>query len=260
MSPEQISDELARYPLTGRFLMSRARHAMREREKDLIESLVERTETFDAARKVAERGVPLNQSTILIDGMAARVMPREGGRHIVALHMAGDFIDLHAYALKRLDHDIVTLGPARVGYVPHERLHELLGEEPHLARLLWFSTLLDAAIHRDWIVTLEQLTAEGRVAHLLAETWCRLDFVGLADKGGFDLPLNQIELSSACGTTTVHMNRTVRTLRESGIAEIRRGRVTVPDRAKLEKLGKFEPSYLYGEGQLSVGDELSNGG
>jgi CRP-like cAMP-binding protein len=173
--------------------------------------------------------------------------------------MPGDFFDLHGFALKRLDHDLVTLGASRVGYVPHERLRALLRDEPHLARLLWFSTLLDAAIHREWIVTLEQLTAEGRVAHLLAETWCRLDFVGLGDKDGFDLPLNQIELSSACGTTTVHMNRTVRTLRESGVAEIRRGRATIPDRLKLEKLGGFEPSYLYGEGPLSVGDELSNG-
>lgn len=258
MSPE-ISKELVRYPLTGRFLMGRLRHAMGEREKDLIESLVERTETFNSPRKIVSRGDCVNVSTVLIDGMAARVMPRKSGRHIVALHVAGDFFDLHAFALKRLDHDLVTLGSTRVGYVPHERLKEVLQNESHLARLLWFATLLDGAIHREWIVSLEQLTAEGRVAHLLAETWYRLDFVGLADPDGFDLPLNQIELSNACGTTTVHMNRTVRSLRESGIAEIRKGRVRVPDRARLEKLGGFEPSYLYGEGSLSVGDELSNG-
>jgi hypothetical protein len=55
------------------------------------------------------------------------------------------------------------------------------------------------------------------------------------------------------------MNRTVRTLRESGVAVIRRGRIKVPDRAKLITLGEFEPSYLYGEGTLRIGDELSNG-
>lgn len=260
MVSETISDELLRYPLTGRFLMGRARHAMAEREKELIESLVERTERFDGPHTVLTRGEHVDTSTILIDGMAARVMPRGEAQHIVALHMPGDFVDLHGFALKRLDHSIVTLGPARLGFVPHERIAEVLRTEPHLARLLWFSTLLDAAIHREWIVTLEQLTAEGRVAHLLAETWHRLDVVGLADAGGFDLPLNQIELSNACGTTTVHMNRTVRALRESGIAEIRKGRVTVPDRKKLEKLGGFEPSYLYGEGPLGIGDELTNGG
>lgn len=259
MSSDEISTELARYPLTGRFLMGRVRHAMREAEKDLIEGLVERTASMDGGSTIVERGQRLEQSTIVIEGMVARVVPRGRGRHIVGLHIAGDFVDLHGYALKRLDHDLVTLGPARVGHVPHERLRALLRNEPHLGRLLWFATLLDAAIHREWIVTLEQHTADGRLAHLLAETWCRLGFVGLADEDGFDLPLNQIELSNACGTTTVHMNRTVRTLRESGIAQIRRGRVTIPDRAKLEALGGFDPSYLYGHGALNLGDELSNG-
>jgi CRP-like cAMP-binding protein len=258
MAPDQIAEELARYPLTGRFLMGRVRHALREREKALIESAIEHTESFDASQIVVERGQPLERSTIVIEGMVARVVPRKRARHIVGLHMPGDFIDLHSYALKRLDHHIVTLGPARLGYVLHDRLRALFRTESHLARLLWFATLLDAAIHREWIVTLEQHTADGRLAHLLAETWCRLDFVGLAEEDGFDLPLNQIELSNACGTTTVHMNRTVRTLRESGIAVIRRGRVTVPDRARLEALGGFEPSYLYGDGELRIGDELSN--
>jgi CRP-like cAMP-binding protein len=253
------ADELSRYPLTGRFLMGRARHAMREREKKLIESLVERTERFDGAHTVLERGVRLDVSTMLIEGTAARVMPRNRGRHIVALHVPGDFVDLHAYALKRLDHDLVTVGPSLLGFVPHERLSEILRDEPHLARLLWFSTLLDAAIHREWIVRLEELTAEGRLAHLLSELWHRLELVGLGEDDGFDLPLSQIELSNACGTTTVHMNRTVRALREAGVAEIRRGRVNVPDRARLEKLGKFDPAYLYGEGELRVGEELSNG-
>ena len=259
MAPDEIADELARYPLTGRFLMGRVRHALGEREKELIESLVERTESFDAPHTIVERGQRLDRSTIMIEGMAARVVPRKRARHIVGLHMPGDFVDLHSYALKRLDHHLVTLGPARLGYVLHERLRGLFRNEPHLARLLWCATLLDAAIHREWIVTLEQHTADGRLAHLLAEIWCRLDFVGLADKDGFALPLNQIELSNACGTTTVHMNRTVRTLRESGVAVIRRGRVTIPDRAKLEALGGFESSYLYGQGALRIGDELSNG-
>jgi CRP-like cAMP-binding protein len=259
MTPDQIADEIARFPLTGRFLMGRVRHAMRDQEKELIESLVERTERFDAPHTIVERGERLERSTIVLEGMVARVVPRKRGRHIVGLHMPGDFIDLHGYALKRLDHHLVTLGPARLGYVPHDQVRALFRDEPHLARLLWFATLLDAAIHREWIVTLEQHTADGRLAHLLAETWYRLGFVGLVDDDGFDLPLNQIELSNACGTTTVHMNRTVRTLREKGIAEIRRGRVSIPHRAKLEALGGFEPSYLYGRGQLSIGDDLSNG-
>ena len=38
-------------------------------------------------------------------------------RHIVGIHVPGDFVDLHAYALKRLDHNIVALGPVAVELV-----------------------------------------------------------------------------------------------------------------------------------------------
>ena len=71
-------------------------------------------------------------------------------------------MDLHAYALKRLDHDLMVIGRAKVGYVPHERLRGCMASEPHLARLFWFSTLLDAAIHREWIMKVAQLRAMGR--------------------------------------------------------------------------------------------------
>ena len=177
----------------------------------------------------------------------------------MSIHVPGDFVDLHAFALKRLDHTVVAIGPAKVGYVTHEKLERLIATHPHLGRMLWFSTLLDAAIHREWILTMEHLPIEGRLAHLMAELWHRLSFVDLGDEDGFNLPLTQVEIADACGTTPIHLNRVVRSLREAGIMELTRGRVTILDRARLEQAGKFDPAYLYGEGSLKLGEELSKG-
>ena len=151
----------------------------------------------------------------------------------------------------------MTLGPTLIGSVGHERLTELMATEPHLSRLFWFSTLLDAALHRQWVLKLEQLKANRRVAHLMAEIWHRLEMVGLAGPGGFRSPLTQVDLADMCGTTPVHMNRAIGELRRLDVADFRRGTVSFADRRRLEEHGDFDPAYLYGQGALQVGDELA---
>ena len=138
--------DLTHYPKSGRFMMGRVRQAMRKREKELLEDLIEETELFTTPTAILKRGQVVNRSTMLIDGFIARSITRNGKRHIVGIHVPGDFVDLHGFALKRLDHDIVTVGHTLVGYCPHDRLIEVMKTEPHLTRLLWFATLLDAAL------------------------------------------------------------------------------------------------------------------
>src|SRR3546814_7260214 len=75
-------------------------------------------------------------------------------RQILELHLSGDFVDLHSFPLKRLEHNIGSLTPVRIAIIPHERLKRITEEHPHLARMLWFSTLLDAAINREWILSI----------------------------------------------------------------------------------------------------------
>lgn len=251
-------DDVERYPLSGRFLMGRSRHAMREREKELLESGFHEVAEYDRPHCILSRGELATFSTMLVDGFVLRVIRERGRRDIVGIHVPGDFVDLHSYALRRLDHDVVTLGPTRVAYMAHERIDEIHANEPHLSRLLWFSTLLDAAVHRQWILKLEKLKASRRVAHQLAEIWRRFEMVGLARANGFRSPLSQADLADMCGTTAIHMNRALSELRREGLAEFRRGVVTVRDRKALEQFGEFEASYLYGAGSLEVGHDLDD--
>jgi CRP-like cAMP-binding protein len=251
-----VVDDIERYPLTGRFLMGRSRHAMREREKDLLEAAIERVADYEKPHTVVARGELTDRSTMLIEGYILRTIEENDHRYVVGIQVPGDFVDLHAYALKRLDHDVVTIGPTKVGYVSHDTIGRIHETEPHLSRLFWNSTLLDAAIHRQWTLKLEQLKASRRVAHRLSELWYRLEMVGLARPTGFRTPLTQVDLADMCGTTSIHMNRALGELRRKDIAEFRRGTVMTRDRRALEMHGDFDPAYLYGNGLLRVGHEL----
>lgn len=248
--------ELDAYPLTGRFLMGRLRHAMGEEEKRTVEDLVESVREFDEPTQILARGQLCDRSTMLIEGFVLRVIRHDDRRFVVGVQVPGDFVDLHAFALKRLDHDIVTVGRAKVGHVAHNRLMEVMETSAHLARLLWFSTLLDAAIHREWIMTMEQLPAANRAAHVFCELWARLDLVGLGGPDGIDTPLIQADLADMCGTTAIHMNRALSQLRKDGLADFRRGVLRVADRRRLEDFARFDPAYLYGQGELALTETL----
>ena len=246
--------EIERFPLTGRFLLGRARHAMSEDEKQEFEGIIDEVRDLAAGERLVHRGRACDHSTMLIEGFMVRTLEADGRRYAVSFHVPGDFVDLHCYALKRLDHNIDCVGPAKVGMIPHGRIDETMNKRPHLARLFWFSTLLDAAMHREWIMKLEQLTAPRRIAHILAEIWRRLDMVGLGREDGFETPLTQSELAEMCGATAIHVNRALGELRREGIVQFERGSVTVPDRKRLETFGDFNPDYLYGDGQLGLAE------
>ena len=253
LSRRKALEELEKYPLTGRFLMGRLRDGMTQEHKEIVESLVGSVQTYPEPTTILARGQLCDRSTILIEGFLMRTIEEEQKRYVVGAQVPGDFADLHAFALKRLDHDLVTVGPAKVGFVHHTKLMQVMEEHPHLARLLWFSTLLDAAIHREWIMKMEQLPAANRAAHVFCELWERLDFVGLGDEERLNTPLIQADLADMCGTTPIHMNRALSQMRKDGLADFRRGVLEVTDRGRLMDFARFDPAYLYGDGPLSMG-------
>lgn len=215
-------------------------------EEQALRAAVGATIAIPADTTFITAGKVLHASTLLVDGLIARYKDLSSGeRQITELHVAGDFADLHSFTLKCLDHNIMTLTPATIVQVPHDKLRAITENHPHLARVLWFLTNLDAAIHREWVVSLGRRSAIKRTAHLFCELRVRLGIVGLADDSGYALPITQTVLAESLGLTPVHVNRVLRELRERGLVEFRSGRVRILDSAGLERLAEFEPDYLY---------------
>ena len=234
-------------PWADRLLMKlRQRDDVDAEEEAALRSIIGPPQPYPARRMVIEEGEPLERSALLVEGLLARFKDmRDGQQQISELHVAGDFADLHSFTLKRLDHGILTLTACRIAWVGHDALTGVVGRFPHLGRLLWFSTNLDAAIHRAWTVSLGRRDAAARLAHLLCELQVRLEIVGLADPTGYPLALTQNDLANCLGLTAVHVNRVLRELRERGLVTFRGGHVTIADRAGLCHLAEFSPDYLF---------------
>ena len=230
------------------------KHLMKLRARDDISAGEERAlrdaigEVIDypADHTFITAGRELHASTLLVDGFLCRYKDLSGGqRQITEIHTPGDFADLHSFTLKYLDHNVMALTPSRVVQVPHDKLAAITENHPHLARLLWFMTNLDAAIHREWEVSLGRRSAIERTAHLFCELQVRLGVVGLASARDYALPITQSELAECLGLTSVHVNRVLRELRERELVEFRSGRVMIADLAGLKRVAEFDPAYLY---------------
>src|SRR3982751_6676247 len=189
-------------------LKLKARDAMSGEEERILADAVVRWEDVPSDRIVVRGGEELTCSILLIDGLMCRYKDlRNGERQIMELHVPGDFLDLHSYLLKRLDHNVISLVASRIAIVPHSNLVSITELHPHLGRLLWLSTLIDAAIHREWLVSLGRRSAIARVAHLFCEMHARLLLVEMADETGFPLRMTQTDLAECLGLTSVHVNR-----------------------------------------------------
>lgn len=224
----------------------RARDQISAEEERAIRDLVAQVIEIPADRTFVRHGEELHQSTILLDGWLARAKDLPSGqRQIAELHVAGDFADLHGFTLKRLDHDVVSITRCRLALVPHDRLVALTEQFSHLTRVYWFSTNVDAAIHREWTLSLGRRSALSRMAHLFCELNVRLGIVGHSANDSYDFPLTQIELGECLGLTAVHVNRTLQELRRMGLLELQNRRVTIVDDAGLKGVAEFDPSYLY---------------
>lgn len=224
----------------------RARDTISAEEERVIRSLPSQVIEVPADRTVIKHGDLVHQSTLLLEGWMGRAkyLPT-GQRQLVELHVAGDFTDLHGFTLKRLEHDIITLSRCRVALVPHERLHAMTEQYPHLTRMYWFMTNLDAAIQREWTLSLGRRSALARMAHLFCELNIRLEIGELAESNSYDFPLTQSELSECLGLTTVHANRTLQELRRLGLVEVENRRVTILNLEGLEEAAQFDDTYLY---------------
>lgn len=202
--------------------------------------------TYRKGQSLVDQGDRIEYSSLLFEGFACREkIGVDGSRQIAELQVPGDFIDLHSYPLERLDHAITALTDCRIVKLYHHEIDDLIAGHPRFARLLWFSTIVDASIHREWILNLGSRKGSERMGHLFCEMYCRMEVVGLVTDGSFELPLTQRELGEALGFTPIHVNRTLKELRDRNLADFRSQKVTISDFEKLAQHSGFNPDYLY---------------
>jgi CRP-like cAMP-binding protein len=184
--------------------------------------------TWEHVRRIGPRedivreGDEPGEIHLILSGWACRAKQLEDGRTaILAFLLPGDLCDPNSFLLGTMDHSVSALTAVTVAGIPRPLVEDLMVHHARIAQALWGQVLIDAAIQREWTLSLGQRTAYERVCHLLCELFLRLRAVGLTRGSSCELPITQAKLAEATGLTLVHLNRMLQELRAANLVVLK---------------------------------------
>jgi CRP-like cAMP-binding protein len=215
-----------------------------EADRALLRAITAEHRWVTPASDLIRQDEPAEGAFVVLEGFACRYkLRRSGMRQITGYLVPGDIGGLDAAALAWSDHAVGTLSPCRVARIAPETVGALHAR-PGIAAALRISGAVDAAIAREWLVSVGRRSAPERLAHLFCELHVRLQAVGLVSEDGYPLPVTQIDLADTAGLTSVHVNRSLQDMRREGLIELRKRRLRILDLPRLRALAEFDPAYL----------------
>jgi CRP-like cAMP-binding protein len=195
---------------------------------------------------------PPTRCGVLVSGFAYRQkLTGEGARQITAILLPGDAVDFQNLFLDVADHSVQMLTRGEVAFVARADLQLLARRNAAISHAILVKMLVEASIFREWTLNVGRRDARTRLAHVLCELGIRLDALGLAEDYGYHLPMTQEELADALGLTSVHVNRTLKSLEAEHLLTRDRRKISFPDWKKLREVGDFNARYLHLEPQQS---------
>ena len=215
----------------------------RERLDDLISR---RQQEYAPDEDILTEGQEINECHVLLSGLAARykLLP-DGERQIMAFLVPGDLCDAEVFILDEMDHSVAAISPTTCAVIPACTMRELLREITAMSEALWWGTMTDLAVLRERVVDLGRREARERIAHLIYEMLVRYRIVGETADNVMPWPITQDELADATGLSPLHVNRTLKQLRDDGLIEFNRKTLEVPHPDQLREVASFNPNYLH---------------
>jgi CRP-like cAMP-binding protein len=222
-----------------------ARSAISAEERAELLALPAAVQIVDAHRDFVRGGENFPYSYLIVSGVVARFAQlADGSRQTIGFHLPGDIADLYALMLPRAQSPLQALTRCTILTVPHYALMMLSAQHPNIAAALWRDCVADGQLVAQWLVNVGRRNARARTAHLLCELATRYDHIGLLEGGSFPFAVTQEQLADALGLTSVHVNRTLKTLRESGLIRFEQREAIILDWVGLMNAAGFNPKYL----------------
>ncbi|ODP39781.1 Crp/Fnr family transcriptional regulator [Sphingomonas turrisvirgatae] len=179
---------------------------------------------------------------LLVDGwVLSSMLLRNGERQILKLHLPGDWLGTSSMAVERAVDTLTALTPVTVRKVPLETLGQLMASSPRLMAFTMLTSQKERIALMDRLATVGRSTAIARLASFLLDLNLRLERVGQAQEGRFELRITQEQLGDMLGLTAVHVNRMVREMERRGLIERNGMTVRLADMAGLNAIAALPP-------------------
>lgn len=217
-------------------------------EIDCLEAMQKKERIIAAGVEIVRDSERYDQAYVVRNGWAIRYKTlSDGRRQIINFALPGDFIALFSALFETADHSVAALTDLEVHPVDPSSIVSLFADCPRLGAAIAWSAGRDEALLSEQVVRIGRRSAYERIGHLIVELLHRLRLVGKAGPDSFELPLTQEILADTLGLSIVHVNRTLRRLRENGLLRINGERVMIDDLQQLMRIAEFSSHYLAAE-------------
>jgi CRP-like cAMP-binding protein len=204
---------------------------------------------FPKARDVVVNGGHCDCIYFNHDGWLARYkILHTGSRQIMDFILPGQIFGVPACLFQHAPYSVLTITDTTVSAIPFDMVDNVFERDPALANALFRCVVQEAAILGEHLIDAGRRSAYERVSHLLLELFVRLNKSHLDSEMTLSIPLTQELIADALGLSAVHVNRTLRALREDKLIAMDGRSITIVDFEKLSLLSDFDKSYL---GQFS---------
>jgi len=217
-----------------------------EHDKDAILALPFTERSADREAYLVREGERTAHCILLLSGFAYRQkLVNHGARQIISIHIPSEFVDLQNAVLDTADHNVQCLTRTQIAVISKAALTDLAAAHKNISRAIWFDTLIDSSIFREWVVNVGRRNARARIAHLFCELIARMRSINGEDHEAWDFPMTQEQIADATGLTSVHTNRTLQGLRRDGLIALQNGRLTMLNWERPAEVGDFNERYLH---------------
>src|SRR3954454_13158951 len=122
-------------------------------DRRALEALPWTRRMFERDAYYVREGEPATICTLLVSGFAFRQkLVSDGARQIISFHIPGEFIDIQNCMLEVADHNVQSLGRSTVAIIQKGPLLEVIAARPNIRRAIWYDSLVDASVFREWVV------------------------------------------------------------------------------------------------------------
>lgn len=94
-------------------------------------------------------------------------------RNLPVLVAYPDVVDLQNSLLGSADHNVQMSSDGKVALIPVGAVRDLAFRHPNVGMAMWFETLVEGSIFREWILNIGRRNAPARIAHLRPSLACQ---------------------------------------------------------------------------------------
>lgn len=228
------------YPTTCRECKVRARawfQPLNDEEVDAVQHYKSEHRVVKAGDQIIREGDTCKELFTLFDGWAFKykLLP-DGRRQILKILLPGDFLGFQPDLNGPYIASIEALTDTVVCAFPRPNLMHMFQDQPKLGISLVWMTASDQTLSYEHLTAMGRRPARDRLAQLLLEVFVRVKDRTDAEGDTIFFPLTQEHLADATGLTSIHVNRTLKELRQEGVLDITRRQLTIPDVGRVKQM------------------------